>query len=246
MRGAEGYVVGVVADGVSQSFYGHLAAKYLAEHLLEFLWACRERIPDAVQLHHLLRRLESEFEFEIDSYPIPEHILSLQRSALEEVRKNSGSQAVFAAFVLDAIEKKLRLFEVGDAMAVVHCARDETNGSHSKVIRANPAGRWSSVGRTELLLEEVNERDVRGVVIKSDGARDWGMSLAGSKLSEAAFYDVANDFANYDDVSFVAAVIHDEGAQVWSVDQRINVSKKIDSNPRPPVPPPFAAKRGGD
>src|SRR6185295_2679194 len=38
VRGDKHYIVGVVADGVSQSFYGNLAAAYLSQFLLGYLW----------------------------------------------------------------------------------------------------------------------------------------------------------------------------------------------------------------
>jgi hypothetical protein len=212
VRGGYGSVVGVVADGVSQSFYGHLAAQFVAEQLLEFLWEWRETPPSTRQLNCVLRDFERQFKTGIDGYLLPAHLQPLQRAALEQTRDQAGSQAVFAAFVLNAEARSLRLFEVGDAVAVVHCARGDTNGSHSKVIQADRRGRWSSAGRADLRLEEVNEQDVKGVVIKSDGAKDWGASLARHKFNQAAFFEVASELAGYDDVSFVAAVFQNESS----------------------------------
>src|SRR5262245_32768854 len=213
VRAGYGSVVGVVADGVSQSFYGHFAAEFVTERLLEYLWERRKAPPSAHQLNRILREFEREFKTRIDRYVLPARLQSLQRHALEQTRRQAGSQAVFAAFVLDTEAKTLRLFEVGDALAVVHCSRGENNGSHSKVIQADHRGRWSSAGRSHLLLEEINERDVKGIVIKSDGAKDWGVSLASHKFNETAFFEVAPEFASYDDVSFVAAVFQDERSE---------------------------------
>jgi hypothetical protein len=246
VRGGYGSVVGVVADGVSQSFYGHYAAEFVAERLLEYLWERRKAPPSAHQLNRILRDFERVFKTRIDNYVLPTRLQPLQRDALEQTRRQAGSQAVFAAFVLDTEARSLRLFEVGDALAVVHCARGETNGSHSKVIQADRRGRWSSAGRTHLLLEEINERDVKGIVIKSDGAKDWGASLASHKFNRAAFFEVAPEFACYDDVSFVAAVFQDERSEEISaiVGEGFNQSPPpvmiipIDPAPTPHSPAP--------
>jgi protein phosphatase 2C-like protein/all-beta uncharacterized protein len=232
VRGGEGFVVGVVSDGVSQSFYGHLAAQFVAERLLEFLWEWRENPPSANHLNRELRAFERDFKIRIDDYVLPAHLQPLQRGALEQTRERAGSQAVFAAFVLDVEARRLRLFEVGDALAVVHCARGETNGSHSKVIQANHKGRWSSVGRTDLLLEEIDEWDVKGVIVKSDGASIWGENLGSRKFGRAAFFEVAPELANYDDVSFVAAVFQDESVETIPV---VNEVRPESRQPAPPV-----------
>lgn len=246
VRGGDGFVVGVVADGVSQSFYGHLAARVVAVRLLELLWARREASPSAEHLNGELRTFESEFKANwIDNYTLPEHLQPLLRDALEQKRAQAGSQAVFAAFVLDAAARKVRLFAVGDAPAVVHCARPETNGSHSKVIQADHRGRWSSLGRAELLLEEVHEQNVRGIVIKSDGAKDWGASLAPSKFDQVAFSEAAPGLADYDDVSFVAAVFQDEPVAALVAVPEVERALKPPAppapsprpDPRPPQPP---------
>src|SRR5207244_2080033 len=47
------YVVGVVADGVSQSFYGNLGAETLSEGLLEELWNCRHATFDQTSFEKL-------------------------------------------------------------------------------------------------------------------------------------------------------------------------------------------------
>ena len=43
VKGDVNYIVGVVADGVSQSFYGNIAAKAVGEWLIEMLWENRQQ-----------------------------------------------------------------------------------------------------------------------------------------------------------------------------------------------------------
>ena len=66
VRGGDGYVVGVVTDGVSQSFYGDRAAKYLSPKLLERLWETRENPPPEADLEGELRELERVFAKEVE------------------------------------------------------------------------------------------------------------------------------------------------------------------------------------
>src|SRR5215210_5431056 len=108
----DGYVVGVVADGVSQSFYGNLAAYYLSESLLDTLWKQRKRPPSENDLERELRELERKVATEVvENHPIPDDLVPLHRESLED-KRSKGSQTVFASFVLDASRKRLHLYQV--------------------------------------------------------------------------------------------------------------------------------------
>jgi VCBS repeat-containing protein len=199
---ANGYVVGVVADGVSQSFYGHLAAYHVSDSLLNVLWQERTRPPSADELERELKRLEKKVAQEVvENHPIPDNLVRLHREALED-KRSKGSQAVFAAFVLNASRKQLHLYQVGDVDAIVHYPN-----KRPELIHAPPKGRWSSAGRSEMRLKlttyDGNE-GASGIVIKSDGVgRDWG--LKEKALSGRAFALLSEERAGVDDVSFVAA-----------------------------------------
>jgi hypothetical protein len=201
VRSGEGYVVGVVADGVSQSFYGDLAARYLSRWLTNRLWQERETAPSASRLETELKALEREFATEVvEKVQIPEHLAPMLRQSLEDTR-GQGSQAVFAAFVLDARENRLHLYQVGDADALVHYPDKPPT-----LIQAQSKGRWSSAGKSKLQLRKGLYEGASGVVIRSDGAgKDWGESLEENALSRGAFEVLAQRRAGIDDISFVAA-----------------------------------------
>jgi hypothetical protein len=165
VRSGEGYVVGVVADGVSQSFYGDLAAYYLSEWLTDRLWQERATAPSASRLERELKELERKFATEVvERVQIPDHVALMLRQSLEDTRRK-GSQTVFAAFVLDVRENRLHLYQVGDADALVHFP-----DKGPKLIQAPSKGRWSSAGKSELHLRKGLYEGASGVVIRSDGA----------------------------------------------------------------------------
>jgi hypothetical protein len=199
---AKGHIVGVVADGVSQSFYGHLAAYHLSRSLLNTLWQERTQPPSGDTLEAELNVLEKEVASDIvESYPIPGDLAQLHKEALED-KRSSGSQAVFAAFVLDAARKRLYLYQVGDVGAIVHYSNKKPED-----IQASSKGRWSSAGKSEMRLQLTTfegERYPSGIVIKSDGVgHDWG--LTEQTFDESAFALLSKERAGIDDMSFVAA-----------------------------------------
>lgn len=197
------FVVGVVTDGVSQSFYGHFAARWVAERLAEELWPLRRQPPGKDHLEKSLNELIAEAGPWIDDMPLPKHLPAMQRAALEKVRESAGSQAVFAAFVLNGRERTLVLYQSGDVVALVHHAQGV-----QLVVPEQTKGRWSSAGRSKLFLQALVFKDVKGVMLKSDGAsQEWGRVFQSSSINENTFREMAENRAGVDDVSFVAAAI---------------------------------------
>jgi hypothetical protein len=200
-RGGNGYIVGVVADGVSQSFYGDLAAKKVSEWLVEHLWNTPATPPSDLQLEKSLKTLEEEFAAEVEAFEVPEHLPWMLRDNLESVRQKSGSQSVFTAFVLDLLNSRLSLYQVGDVIAIIHYSDNSSEEAQPASIK----GRWSSARKSDLLLKETIRDGVKGVVVKSDGAgKDWGRSIDDDVLGEGSFKPLAQKQAGMDDVSFIA------------------------------------------
>jgi hypothetical protein len=220
-RGGNGYIVGVVADGVSQSFYGNLAAKKVSEWLVEHLWITRVAPPPATQLEESLKTLEEAFAADVEAFQVPEHLPWMLKDNLESVRQKSGSQAVFTAFVLDLLNTRLFLYQVGDVIAIIHYSDKPSEAAQP----SSNKGRWSSAGKSDLLLEETIHDGVKGVVVKSDGAgKDWGQSIDGEVLDEDSFKPLAQKQAGMDDVSFIAV--------------RYKTPETVSPLPAPPILPP--------
>lgn len=226
-RGGDGYIVGIVADGVGQSFYGNLAASFIAEQLLEYLWDTRSAPPTVEVMTETLMSFQCEFKDAIEQFELPQSLPSLLRQALETTRRIDGSQAVFSAFILNGLDGVCQLYQVGDVDAVVQCY-GSLGECGLEVIEADPKGRWSSSGRTSLKLQATLRTGIERVLLKSDGAKDWGASLTDDEVNEESFRGAAGELADYDDVSFVAAFVRPDPAQ-----GQLSEDKKKG----PPLPP---------
>ena len=199
VRGGVDHVVGVVADGVSQSFYGNIASKSLSTALVEMLWGNRVQPLSETSLKERLGELAKKVNDEVEEFNIPPSLGRIHQDALENMRRQ-GSQAVFAAFVLNLGKGDLTLYQVSDVNALVHYF----NGSGEQ-IRAPKTGRWSTAATGRLHLRMSRRSDVSGIVIKSDGiGEDWGRTLGEAVINKTSFEQLANDFAGSDDVSFIA------------------------------------------
>jgi hypothetical protein len=200
LRGNAWHLVGIVADGVSQSFYGDIAASQVTRFLIDSLWERRQSPPSENEVAAALKSFEDVVDREfVRPRHLPSGLYPMQREALEEIRE-SGSQAVFSAFILDIGARRLFLYQVGDVDAIVHMSE-----SRSKVVRAQSAGRWSSAGKSKLLLAASTLDSVTGLVLRSDGMGDrWGLSLDDRELDDAAFGALSSEQAAKDDLSFVS------------------------------------------
>lgn len=198
LRSDEEHVVGVVADGVSQSFYGNIAAKKVGQRLLDFLWQNRCAPPSKNHTQQILSELEKRTKLDIDKFSLPEDIEGVIRDVLEEKRE-IGSQTVFAAFLLDVKNRFVWLYQVGDVIALV-----EKQNGEKEVIESVPDGRWSSGGKSDLKLKLTNANNIKSIIIKSDGATDWGETLDREEISK--FQSIAKHLAVKDDVSYIAVI----------------------------------------
>jgi hypothetical protein len=191
------FLVGVVADGVSRSFYGQVAATNVAHHLSSELWERRKSPPVDADLEVSLKGLQPRVAEELNNIEIPRHLPRVQIETLEKVRLK-GTQAVFSAFVFDIRNELLTLYTVGDVAAVIHCDRQSR-----RAVESDKKGRWSSAGKSDLLLRrEVIDKPI-GLVLRSDGAApDWGDALD-SLGSPVEFGAMAEKYARADDVSFI-------------------------------------------
>ena len=108
----------VIADGVSQSFFGELASQFLGEHLLSYLMEFGERFVDGTL--DIQKSLETELNNMafvatpiINGFQIPQELPGMLVSVLEQ-KRHMGSQATFTAGFVDITRKKLALAWMGD------------------------------------------------------------------------------------------------------------------------------------
>lgn len=109
-----------ICDGVSQSFYGDLAAGYMGVQLVDYLLTFSGR-SDVITVDALFSALTSWVEESnplTDQKPIPESLPGLVKSALEQKRAY-GSETMFIGGLVDYASDRVTLVWMGDMTARV-------------------------------------------------------------------------------------------------------------------------------
>ena len=195
----DGWLVAVVADGVSQSFMGHLAADECGRGLLEILWQRHGQDTPIEALLDGLHARQPQLAERVARWEISPGVPEMVRIELEKKRGTTGSQTVFAALSMDLRAGRGEVFILGDVTATV-----ATAGGLPTELAADAKGRWSSARgkRGELARHEL--RDIVSVMLHSDGTgNDWGSDPLAVEVEEN-FAGLAQEMAGRDDLSFVA------------------------------------------
>src|SRR5262249_27706193 len=106
-----------VCDGVSQSFYGDLAARFLGEELTRWLFDLSRPQLDAVVKHDQVAdtpftRTDRATKL-IQSKPLSANLPPMVKDALIRKREN-GSETMFVSGLIDQEAKELIVFWMGD------------------------------------------------------------------------------------------------------------------------------------
>lgn len=216
-------VIGILADGVSQSFYGQIAARHVVDGLAEHLREQAEfddRHESRAKLLSALRKTARDGAQEVAAYTLRAGLSATMQELLEQERLR-GSQAVFGAFVYDCASQQLTACQVGDVRLRIIGEQNGQIGSY--LLPANKMGRYCTPVSADL-YDSGLERDlvlqtfdsVLGVLLYSDGVADtWGQRPAGlEKGSEGSLRDAMNVWAIKDDVSMVGLMT--ERVARWS------------------------------
>lgn len=102
-----------VCDGVSQSFYGDLAARFLGEWLVA--WLVESKIGDdfGARVESALREWTTPASELVRSRPIGDSVAPLVRDALER-KRDAGSESMFVAGLVDLAGGQLAVCWMGD------------------------------------------------------------------------------------------------------------------------------------
>lgn len=233
-RADEHTIVGVVADGVGQSFYGDLAGCRVAKYLADFLWTRRGNPPSADELSAALLAEAAKFKEEIDAFVIPTHLAPVLQEALAETR-TKGSQAVFAAFIFDIGASRAYIYQVGDVDVYLL----DGDGRPERV-QAPKRGRWSSGGHSDLLLRaDCYPVGPAGMLVQTDGATEaWALGIRlghGADLA-AQFEALVRTRASVDDISFI-------GVSPILAPVRASQPDAPEQTPAPPAEPPLPSPK---
>jgi len=190
--------VGVVADGVGQSFFGDIAARVAGRALIDFLWTRRADPPTDVELSAFLNEQQPLLADEVERKTLSDDLDPFLRAALTETKHKDGSQTVLGAVVLDLQARAANIYLLGDITAIVHDASPAP-----WPWCADKHGRWASTDGIKGRIERETLSNVEAIVLKSDGAGpDWGLVLD-DIVQHGHFVARAEQWAERDDVSFV-------------------------------------------
>ncbi|MGH9768840.1 MAG: protein phosphatase 2C domain-containing protein [Blastocatellia bacterium] len=203
-----------VCDGVGGSFLGNLAARFLGDHLVKWLW----EHPSVVKTEQLQRELSRHLSelvgpasHLIENCPLPHGLQPIVREILEEKRAY-GSEAMFVCGRIEwpaqRSQGQVALAWLGDAELQV-CDR---SGRWRRFLGVT-AERWSSArgprGNLQVLIAPAD--DIARIIGYSDGLRSLADDLRHlpDSMLDQALNRLARDPRN-DDISLIDVALDEQ------------------------------------
>jgi len=175
IRYDENYLGFVIADGVSQSFFGELASQFIGDHLLSHMMEFGERyLEGSVDFQDNLESQLNNMAFIatpiVNAFQIPSHLPGMLINVLEQKRQ-MGSQATFAAGFIDIAKKKMALAWMGDERIRIWKSLQEITKETLGEETFQTAERWSTaVGMVgKLHTKIIEDSDITRFVVYTDG-----------------------------------------------------------------------------
>jgi len=213
-RYTSGRLAFAVCDGVGGSFLGNLAARFLGDHLVEWLWE-HPSVAQAEQfqreLFRHLRELVGPASRLIENYPLPRGLQPIVRDVLEE-KRSYGSEAMFVCGRIEwpaqQSQGQVALAWLGDAELQV-CDR----GGRWRRFLGATAERWSSFRgpRGNPQVQIATADDIARVIAYSDGLRSLAEDLRHlpDRMLDQALELLAQDPRN-DDLSLIDIALNEQ------------------------------------
>lgn len=164
-------LVFVLCDGVSQSFFGDVAASFLGDRLVDWLWSSAAlRVNEiALALQNYLSSLVPNATERVAITPLEDGIPDMLRSVLEEKRA-TGSETMFVAGVVDTTHCKAILLSLGD-MRLRVWNQSKFEITNELGLSPNTNERWStlrgSIGTVH--VKELPLEKIYSIAAYSDG-----------------------------------------------------------------------------
>lgn len=179
----------VVCDGVSQSFFGDLAAEFLGKNLVQYMYKLSTPLVSGESTHqHLAQYLQEISEIasqEIAAYRYPDEMPGMLQVVLEKKRQ-MGSESTFVAGIIDLANDWYSLAWMGDSRLRLW----STNGEITAQLGDNfhTRERWSSrkglVG--ELHIFSGVKSEIKHLMAYSDGLAVLDRAIHADGCSNAA------------------------------------------------------------
>ena len=160
-----------LCDGVSQSFYGDLAARILGEKLLMSAWLLNiQQTNDQIQENLLdeLNRLTKDGSQIVRDHPIPVQISPMVRRVLDK-KRILGSESTFIAGLIDASSNIAKFVWMGDSRLRLWRGDTELLAQFKDSFKTSE--RWSTVKGPvgDLHLVSIPLSDFDHLIVYSDG-----------------------------------------------------------------------------
>ena len=175
IRYDENYLGFVIADGVSQSFFGELASQFIGDHLLSHMMEFGERYLDGslifqTSLETELNNMAYVATPMINAFQMPASLPGMLVSVLEQKRQ-MGSQATFTAGFIDINKRKMALAWMGDERLRIWKDLQEISREVLGDETFQTAERWStSTGMVgNLHTKIIHDPNITRLVAYSDG-----------------------------------------------------------------------------
>ena len=201
-----GSIIFVLCDGISMSYYGDFAARFLGNCLLDWLNSLPEGIQNEEslqqQLDQLLRERAVRATERLKYHQIPPHIRGIHREVLAS-KKELGSSAIYGCGRIDfpgerypegrivlAWQGDIRLRLWAEQKECTAKLGDRFHTSHQWNSKSGPVGGMPHVHCESLC----GEGDRGAVLLYSDGLKgidSWNV-IAGSQLSQAMTNEARN------------------------------------------------------
>ncbi len=201
-----------LCDGVSQSFYGDLAARIVGNTLLQWAWTLDFRqSPDLIenQLTQTLSKLTKDASHIVGGHPIPENIPPMVRAVLDK-KRTMGSESTFIAGRIDVSSNLAGFTWMGDSRLRLWQGQKELVQPAEGKFNTNE--RWSTtkgpVGKLHLLIISLDDFD--HLITYSDGFSCLDNAYRSKRTEQPfsnhaidAFIDDAALRPSSDDISFL-------------------------------------------
>ena len=164
-----------LCDGVSQSFYGDLAARILGDEIVNWLWALEDNLLETTtsiqpKICDFLAGLCEPATQQIVEFALPDMLAPMLKTVLEK-KRGLGSEAIFAAGMLDFDVGQLLLCWMGDVRIRFWADSGEVTDKYLSADTFLTRERWSTrrglVGDLHIALLPLAK--IERIFIYSDG-----------------------------------------------------------------------------
>jgi hypothetical protein len=192
-----------LCDGVSQSFYGDLAARFLGEALVDWLLISPVDLSSselAMAITQYLNLLKGPAGDHVIEFRLPEKLAPMLQNALDKKRA-IGSESTFIAGLIDIAANVIVLVWMGDSRLRIWGHGIELTSKFENTF--NKQERWSTskgpVGRVHSFIISLNQ--ITHFIVYSDGFEKLDQKFTFGIPSNHAI-DKQIEEAGEDDISF--------------------------------------------